>query len=160
MFNLRGRKKVASLSGTIVSIIMTFILIMYSAVKFIQLNERSNPNISSYIEEGAIQGKNEGINFADVDFKFAFSVEGYIDKEAKFDSRYVKGIARMFDRNDEKVSEILLQYHECSLQELYQFPSPAPDSVGLMEYYKKGGNKLFCVDQERYRDTLEIWGTE
>ena len=29
-----------------------------------------------------------------------------------------------------------------------------------MEFYKKGDNKLFCIDQERYRDIMEIWGTE
>ena len=29
-----------------------------------------------------------------------------------------------------------------------------------MKYYKKGHKKLFCVDQERYRDILEIWGNE
>ena len=52
MFNLGGRHKIASVSGTIVSVFITFLLIVYTCIKFIQLETRANPLISSYIEEG------------------------------------------------------------------------------------------------------------
>ena len=64
----------------------------------------------------------------------------------------------MTGRHDKKKIETLIDYHECSPEELSKFPAPASDSIGLMDYYTKGDHKLFCIDQERYRDILEVWG--
>ena len=148
------------MSGTIASAFIIIIMIMYSSVKFIQLEQRANPNISSYIEEGVNVGKEQGVNFADINFRFAFTIEGFLDKETKIDSRYVKGLARLYGRKDGKRVETLLDFHECSIEELQKFPSPTSDSVGLMKRYKNSDHKLFCVDQERYREILAIWSNE
>ena len=53
--------------------------------------------------------------------------------------------------------EKLLGYHECSLHELERFPSPAPDSIGLMNHYRKDNNRLYCLDHEDANE-VEIWG--
>ena len=118
MFNLRGRNTVASISGTIVSIFIIVTLVIYTTIKFIQLESRANPNISSYIEEGVIFGRESEINFADSNFMLAWTIEGYIDRETKLDSRYVKGFARLYNRKNGVYSETLVDYHECSIQEL------------------------------------------
>lgn len=89
---------------------------------------------------------------------FAWTVEGFLDKKTKFDPRYVKGFARMTGLKHGERFENLLEYHECTTEELKKFPTPAKGSEFLMEYYLKEENKLFCVDQERYRDILAIWG--
>ena len=49
-FNLKGAKQVNSLLGSLCTLMSFFILIMYASAKFVQLQERHNPNISTHTE--------------------------------------------------------------------------------------------------------------
>ena len=66
-----------------------------------------------------------------------------------------------YKRNGEN-GEKIVPYHPCSAEELNDFPPPIPDSVGLMEIYKKENPKrhLFCLDWDKLGEELAIWGTE
>ena len=79
-FNIKGRDKVASLSGTIFSLFVITTMILYATVKFLQLKDRDNPNIASFIEEGVNTDREHGLNLSELNFMFAWSVEGFIDK--------------------------------------------------------------------------------
>ena len=58
-------------------------------------------------------------------------------------------------------SENILPYHICTKEELDEFPQPVPDSVSLLEEYKKASptRHLFCLDWDKFGDDLAIWGT-
>ena len=60
-------------------------------------------------------------NFEEQGVRFAFGVEGYLDKETKEDSRYVKGLARLFYKRNGIEGESIIPYHPCTKEELDEF---------------------------------------
>ena len=85
---------------------------------------------------------------SEINYKFAFTVEGFIDKEPKFDSRYVKTIARLYFHKDGVAGEKLLKTHKCTRAELDSFPPAMPESAGALEIYKTSETRyLLCFDQ-------------
>ena len=92
-FNLRGQNKVASTTGAIISFVILFILFLYGAVKMTQLASRSNPNITSFVQQNYFDGTNV-VNFKERNLRFAFGIEGQLDKALKDDKRYVKWLVR------------------------------------------------------------------
>ena len=49
-FNLKGVKQVNSILGSVCTLMIFFCLIIYASAKYFQLQERHNPNISTYDE--------------------------------------------------------------------------------------------------------------
>ena len=46
--------------------------------------------------------------------RFAFGIEGFLDKQPKDDPRYVKGFARFMGNKDGEGYEKLIPYHKCT----------------------------------------------
>ena len=67
-------------------------------------------------------GPLDKIYYNDIDFKMAFSVEGFWDKERKDDEQYVKWMARhIFAMHDGVRKENLLDIHSCTEADLKEF---------------------------------------
>ena len=60
--------------------------------------------------------------------RFAWTFEGYGDKEVKNDPRYVKLLMRLSGRTDGKSHEIILDYHPCQDQDFMDFAPPTLDA--------------------------------
>ena len=99
-----------SLLGSILSAIVVLIVLFYGANKFVQLLERKNPTISTFSERDAVT-KNDKLNLSDAGLRFAFGMEGYLDKELKADRRYVKWYVRAVNRIEGVETETFLPYH-------------------------------------------------
>ena len=56
--------------------------------------------------------------------RFAWTFEGYSDKELKNDPRYVKQLIRMSGRKDGKSKETILPYHMCTEEDFKHFAPP------------------------------------
>ena len=74
-FNVRGHETVNSVFGGICSVIIFTIVLLYGVTKFIDLESRSNPNVSFFINEDNF-GQGEQINLNERGFRIAFAVEG------------------------------------------------------------------------------------
>ena len=98
-FNVRGKTQISSLMGSILSIVLLLLLLFYGANKFTHLMERRNPTITSYTEREAVT-KFDVTNLRDAGIRFAFGIEGFLDKELKDDPAYVKWIVRQMGRLD------------------------------------------------------------
>lgn len=91
---------------------------------------------------------------------FAFTIEGYIDKETKDDTRYVKSFARSFRRTKGIEYETIISTRECTSSDFDSFADPTEGSYGLFHAYKRGDRKLICLDWEKHAADLELWGAE
>ena len=69
--------------------------IVYGVIKFSQMMSKHNPFISEMTEKNFLD-YNTRLDLNEINFKMAFSIEGYLDNEAKVDHRYVKYIVRMY----------------------------------------------------------------
>ena len=92
-FNLRGQTKFASTTGAVISFVILFVLLLYGTIKMTQLTSRNNPNITSFVQQNYFDGTNV-VNFKERGLRFAFGIEGQLDKALKDDKRYVKWLVR------------------------------------------------------------------
>ena len=93
--------------------------------------------------------------------RFAWTFEGYIDHELKNDPRYVKTIVRTFGRDDGETTERIMDFHECTDEDLKYFAPPSNDAEQLLTKIREDPKRaLFCIDWDEYGDELEIWGMD
>ena len=91
--------------------------------------------------------------------KFAFGFEGYKDVKDKVDPRFTRLITRVTNKVSGKRWEHLMPYHKCTDEDLAAFPPPRKDSVNIFASIRSDPNRhLYCFDQEKYKDVIEIWG--
>ena len=157
-FNIRGRTKVSSILGSVLSAIVLLVVLFYGAGKFRHLLERSNPTISTFIDRGAVT-KHEHLNLRDAGLRFAFAIEGWNDRELKDDPRYAKVIVRQFGRLDGEKYERILPHRRCEPTDFDKFDPPAEEAVKMLEWYKTDPNRnLLCIDWDELGDNIEIFG--
>ena len=98
------------------------------------------------------------MNFMQSKIRFAFGIEGFLDKELKNDPRYVKSFARMYGRKDGKNYEKFIDFHVCTDDDYALFSPPAPESESMLESMKtREGRGLYCMDWDALADDIEIW---
>lgn len=159
-FNIRGRRHISTTLGCTLSFITFCILFTYASVKWIQLLNRHNPAVSSFLKRGVFDS-GYIFNFESYNIRFAFGVEGFFDKQTKDDPRYVKGLARFWGYKEGRSYERIYPYHKCTAEDFARFAPPAPEAEGLLKAYTEDPKRyLFCLDWERYGDELAIWGIE
>ena len=160
-FNMRGRARVASVAGAFLSFLIIIITLIYGTIKIIQLESRFNPHISTFVEQSYFDGTNV-INFKETGLRFAFGIEGNIDRALKDDKRYVKWLVRaLYKVSENERAERIIPYHRCTEADLDKFQPPSIDSAPLFEAYRSnvGSHRgLYCFDWDQHGDILSIWG--
>ena len=145
-FNMRGRTSIASWVGSLLSLLIFCIILIYAALKMVQLLSRANPNVSSYIEQNFFDSS-DVINFKEKGIRFAFGIEGFLDKELKQDERYVKKIMRLVGKKDGLPYERIMPYHKCTEADFEEFAPPQPEAEGMLKSMKTSKTRgLFCLD--------------
>ena len=74
-FNLQGDQKIKTSLGAFCSVAITTVVLFYALLKFIQLQERHNPTISTFTDD-IIHDINNPINLNAINSKFAFVFTG------------------------------------------------------------------------------------
>ena len=116
-FNMRGRQHISSWPGGLMSFFIFFVILIYGALKFVILVSKANPNVSTYMEQN-FYDSDEKINLKEKGIRFAFGIEGFLDKELKNDPRYVKIYVRAAGKRNGKPHVTMLDHHICSEDEL------------------------------------------
>ena len=159
-FNIHGRTKMPTATGAVVSFLIFCVVMLYSLTKLGHLIQRHNPQVAQFIERGGLDSSYK-FNFHESGIRFAWAVEGFLDSESKEDTRYVKGLARIFYKRNGVMGEKILSYHHCSAEELDKMPPPIEESIGLFEIFRTSETRhLNCLDLDGLEDVLSIWGTE
>ena len=116
----------ASVYGGLLSIAMLTLVLCYASIKFEMLMMRDNPSISSFTEENILTSQ-DTLNLKDKNMRFAFSIEGFYDKELKNDPRYVKIIMRLAGKKNGENVDTLLDYHMCTEEDFREMPNATDD---------------------------------
>ena len=83
------------------------------------------------------------------DYRIAFSFEGYYDKELKNDPRYVKVLARIRTQTNGEVTEKVLNFHLCTIEDYNEFYPVAPKSKQLLDEIRQDEKRgFYCLDWE------------
>lgn len=87
------------------------------------------------------------LNFDDKNIQFAFSVEGYLDGEEKYDSRYVKYLVRLYGFKDGKEMEKVVSYHKCEEKDYENFyPMDLDDAETIIKIKNDPKRGFYCID--------------
>ena len=127
-FNLKGKAGVqTSLGGTLTFLIM-LIMLLYAALKFIQLIEKDNPTVAeSHID--SYYSPQDHLNLTDIDFRVAFTIEGVFESESKIDPRYTKILILYRGKSNGEEIETSLGFHNCTEEDWQYFPEPSQTSA-------------------------------
>mmetsp|Transcript_34454 Transcript_34454/g.42514 ORF Transcript_34454/g.42514 Transcript_34454/m.42514 type:complete len:98 (-) Transcript_34454:58-351(-) len=92
---------------------MLIVMLSYGSVKLIQLNDKANPVIAENTEV-MLFDSSEHLNLYEIGFRFAFSIEGYLDQERKDDPRYVRTIVQLLTIIEGKNYFKRIPHHLCT----------------------------------------------
>ena len=93
--------------------LISFIILIYALVKFLELIERKNPVVSTY-EESSPTDLSNPINLNEMGFRAAWAFRGYSDKEIKNDPAYVKQVVRYIEIKNFVRTERIMPFHLCT----------------------------------------------
>ena len=79
--------------------------------------------MSTYTEQNFFDSSNV-LNLKDSDIRFAFGIEGFLDKKLKNDPRYVKTLFRLWGKRGGEPYEKIMPYHKCTAEDFDQFAPP------------------------------------
>ena len=96
-FNIKGEHHMSTAVGGIMTFLLLMLSLCYAIIKVIHLVNKTNP-VMSELTIPEHYSSLDKFYLNENNFKMAFSVEGYLDRENKNDSRYVKWIARVSTR--------------------------------------------------------------
>ena len=124
-FNLKGDQSIKTELGAFCSIVITIIMLGYALLKFVQLLERKNPNISIYQDEISF-GEENPLNLNALNFKAAFRFDS-VDPETEEvvsldDPNFVKLIVKIVGVDSElNYYEKIIPHHKCTEEEYAGF---------------------------------------
>ena len=98
-FNLKGQEIVNTVLGGLCTGIIISIVMIFATFKINMLINKENP-VMSELSIPDFYGIEDELLFNDMNFRVAFSVEGYWDEEMKADERYIKWMARHWFTNE------------------------------------------------------------
>ena len=145
-FNIAGETRITTSLGGIFSIIILISTAMYAILKFVELSEGSNPNMSENMVQDYYSPLDK-FNIAESGFKMAFSIENYLERVNKDDSRYVKWIVRVFGKKDNEEYEKVLPFHKCTDEDFATFNPVAQRDQGRYDLVTSDPDRgLYCFD--------------
>ena len=127
MLNLKGKARVPSMCGGLMTILIITVMTIYSLFKLELLVSRRNPNVSTYLEEQVLSSTDR-LHLKRKNLKFAWAIEGYIDKSIKDNTEFVKTYIRTETSVGGKRREFFLDYHICTEEDFKDFPPPTKDA--------------------------------
>ena len=158
-FNMNGDTQVHTMTGGLLTFFITIIILTYGTLKFIHLVDKHNPNVSEVMEKSVFDSSEE-LNMNDEGFRFAFTVEGYLDNEVKENPAYVKYIVRMMGRKEGVWFERHIPYHKCTDSDWEEFPPASKAHADSWKEIKDDPKRgFYCIDWDD-EDSFIVKGNE
>ena len=122
-FNVKGEKYVTSGLGTIMSLLMMTVVLIYAVSKSRHIQTVNGQTISTYQVDGENNSQDNPLNLSDKNVRVAFKFEAGADKGWKslHDPRYVRIIIRTWAWDGATLSEKRIPHHECTDADFAQF---------------------------------------
>jgi len=157
MFNLSGETQVLTKTGGCLSLVVLMVFLTYGVIKLQHLMDKHNPFISEVTEKNRFD-YNTRLNLNEINFKMAFSVEGYLDNQVRDDPRYVKYIVRIYGKKNDVEYQELIPFHKCTKDDWDHFLDPAKGIEDqILALRKNPKRNMYCIDEF---ENFTIYGNE
>ena len=155
-FNMDGHEKVYTYCGSLTSIGVSLVMLLYAFIKFNHMMAKHNPNISQVLQKNHFT-ENERFVPLNENFRFAFTLEDYLTAEVKDDPKYIKLIARIASQTGGESQNREIRYHKCTEEDYADFMPPNKDTIGPLERIKSNPKRgMYCFDW----NDVAFYGTE
>ena len=109
-----------TIMGGFFSLAIFLLTLTYSALKLVELFVGRDPIINDSNIDGFFD-KSTTLNFNEIGWRMAFTIEDGFHTRRIQDSRYVKWIVRLLKTKDGIKSEKRLSYHRCTAEDYASF---------------------------------------
>ena len=133
------------------------VFVTYASYKFQHMLQKHNPTIIETEFPNAFDDK-AMIKLNDINFRFAFSIVGFYDRELKDDPKFVRWIARHYGEKNGEHFENMIGLHKCTKEDFVDFYPIREGAEDEFENETKITEKtgMFCFDE--WNDDLRIGG--
>ena len=146
VFNLRGQTKIHTYCGSLTSLSVYIIMLLFAVIKFNHLVAKHNPNIAQVLQKNTYD-ENDRFVPVDENFMLAFTLEDYLTGEVKDDPRYIKLIARIATQTGGESNDFEIGFHKCTEEDYASFMPPNKGSRGPIEKIKNNPKRgMWCFD--------------
>ena len=141
--------------------IIFMIALSYGLLKMIHLLDKANPNVT-VVNDKDVYDFNDILNLDEINFRFAWSIEGYHSREMINNPKYVKYLVRKVGRKDGESFEKVMDYHICTEDDWAEFTPPSRGSADGWEQLKNDPKRgMFCLDDsDEGEEEHIIYGNE
>ena len=162
-FNHKGKDKVASGLGTIMSVLILIIALVYAISKAHHIQAVNGQTVSSFEDENEYQSLDHQLNLNEKNFRVAFSYKQIkpLTLQSLDDPRYIRRFIRTWSWNGDTqtMKEKMVPFHDCTDEDYAQFYPIREQDKDIMENYRKDPNKGFiCIDWDD-SDPLQLYGS-
>lgn len=142
--NLKGKQAISTITGGLVSLVVSSIVLSFALLKLDVLLNKQNPDLITNIVDQAF-GDEDYYDTAGEDFHLAFGLRGWHDDYSIDDEHYIKWFARVREQVDGVKSQRLLETYRCVDEDFEGFYPPDRLSAKIVEEMRST-NSFFCVD--------------
>ena len=145
-FNIKGESRVNTALGGLLTFVILTVSLIYSIIKIVQMVNGDNPIISDLMLPSHY-GPEDKLNLNEINFRLAFSIEGFVIRERKDDPRYVKWFVRLYGKKNETRFETHIPFHTCTDEDYDSFYPIIPRQVASLERIRASKkSKMVCID--------------
>ena len=145
-FNIKGESRVNTALGGLLTCAILTVSLIYSVIKIVQMVNGDNPIISDLMLPSHY-GPEDKLNLNEINFRLAFSIEGFVIRERKDDPRYVKWFVRLYGKKNETRFETHIPFHTCTDEDYDSFYPIIPRQVASLERIRASKkSKMVCID--------------
>ena len=122
-FNHKGKNKVASGLGTIMSMLILIIALVYAISKAHHIQAVKGQTVSTFEEENEYNSLDNQLNLNERNFRVAFAYRSISSKPffSFNDPRYVRRVIRTWGYDKLNVFEKIIPFHACTDEDYAQF---------------------------------------
>lgn len=142
--NFKGRTKISTVPGLIVTVLLTSILFWYSVKKFIDLVTRANPTVNE-LEIQRYFNDDDTLDLNEIGFKIAFGISDYHTSRNLVDPDYLQFKVSMKEKSNGIRTFEELKVHKCTDHDFDQFYKP--DFGQFLFDSLRNSSLMYCIDE-------------
>ena len=164
-FNHKGEKTITSGLGTVMSLLIAAIALIYAISKAHHIQNVNGQTISMYEDENDHQTKDNPLNLNEREIRIAFRfAKGYSPFYNIEDTRYVRTIVRLTGMNadTQQLFETHIPYHKCTDEDYSHFYPIRSENKDMLQIIRDDPEQHFlCLDWDELDPFLLIgaWST-
>ena len=163
-FNHKGKDKVASGPGTIMTMLILIIALVYAISKAHHIQTVNGQTVTSFEEENEYRSQDHPLNLNARNFRLAFNYRQIVPYTlySLDDPRYIRRVIRTktWNADTQTFKEKIIPFHDCTDEDYAQFYPIRKEEKEIFDGMRNDPDRgAICIDWDD-ADPLQLFGSE